>query len=84
MRNPFAESCRRRAHAEDGCTTIVAVASGKGGTGTTTVAAALAHLGSQEPPVALADADCKAANLELVLEATKLEEHEFWSGKRLS
>lgn len=58
------------------------VLSGKGGTGKTTVAAALAHLGSQELDLVLADADVDAANLELVLEPTKLEEHDFWSGKR--
>lgn len=58
------------------------ILSGKGGTGKTTVAAALAHLSSRELPVVLADADVDAANLELVLEPRKLEEHEFWSGKR--
>ena len=58
------------------------VLSGKGGTGKTTVAAALAHLASDELSVVLADADVDAANLELVLEPTKLEEHDFVSGKR--
>jgi MinD superfamily P-loop ATPase len=58
------------------------ILSGKGGTGKTTVAAALAHLASQELPIVLADADVDAANLELVLEPNKLEEHDFWSGKR--
>ncbi len=58
------------------------ILSGKGGTGKTTVAAALSHLGSQELPMVLVDADVDAANLELVLEPTKLEEHDFRSGKR--
>lgn len=58
------------------------ILSGKGGTGKTTVAAALAHLGSQELSMVLADADVDAANLELVLEPTKREEHDFRSGKR--
>jgi MinD superfamily P-loop ATPase len=58
------------------------ILSGKGGTGKTTVAAALAHLAAQELPIVLADADVDAANLELVLEPNRLEEHEFWSGKR--
>ncbi len=58
------------------------ILSGKGGTGKTTVAAALAHLGSQELPMVLADADVDAANLELVLEPERLEEHDFWAGKR--
>lgn len=60
----------------------IVVLSGKGGTGKTTVTAALAHLASQELSVVLADGDVDAANLELVLEPTKLEEHDFVSGKR--
>lgn len=58
------------------------ILSGKGGTGKTTVAAALAHLGSEELPLVLTDADVDAANLELVLEPKKVEVHDFWSGKR--
>jgi MinD superfamily P-loop ATPase len=58
------------------------ILSGKGGTGKTTVAAALAHLASQEVSVVLADADVDAANLELVLDPSGAEEHDFWSGKR--
>lgn len=58
------------------------VLSGKGGTGKTTVTAALAHLASRELSVVLADGDVDAANLELVLEPTKLEEHDFMSGQR--
>jgi len=57
------------------------ILSGKGGTGKTTVTAALAHIASQELPVVLADADVDAANLELVLDPTKREEHDFVSGK---
>jgi MinD superfamily P-loop ATPase len=57
------------------------VLSGKGGTGKTTVTAALAHLGSQEVSVVLADADVDAANLELVLDPVRLETHEFLSGQ---
>jgi MinD superfamily P-loop ATPase len=56
------------------------ILSGKGGTGKTTVAAAFAHLASQEIPVVLADADVDAANLELVLDPTKQEEHGFMGG----
>ena len=59
----------------------VVILSGKGGTGKTTVAAALAHLASQDMPIVLADADVDAANLELVLSPTKVEEHEFRSGQ---
>jgi MinD superfamily P-loop ATPase len=57
------------------------VLSGKGGTGKTTVAAALAHVASQELSVVLADADVDAANLELVLDPTKREEYDFMSGQ---
>ncbi|MDY7078762.1 MAG: P-loop NTPase, partial [Chloroflexota bacterium] len=57
------------------------ILSGKGGTGKTTVAAALAHLASQEMPIVLADADVDAANLELVLDPAKQEEHDFMGGQ---
>lgn len=57
------------------------ILSGKGGTGKTTVAAALAHLASQELSTVLVDADVDAANLELVLDPNKLEERDFMSGQ---
>ncbi len=57
------------------------ILSGKGGTGKTTVAAALAHLASRELSTVLADADVDAANLELVLDPVKQEEHDFRSGQ---
>jgi MinD superfamily P-loop ATPase len=57
------------------------ILSGKGGTGKTSVAAALAHLASQDLPIVLADADVDAANLELVLAPTRLEEHVFMGGQ---
>lgn len=59
------------------------ILSGKGGTGKTSVAAVFAHLAYVGPlPVqaVLADADVDAANLELVLQPRKLEEHEFFGG----
>ncbi len=56
------------------------ILSGKGGTGKTTVAAALAHLASQEASIVLADADVDAANLELVLSPQVQEEGEFIGG----
>lgn len=59
------------------------ILSGKGGTGKTSVAAAFAHLAYAGPsPIqaVLADADVDAANLELVLQPRKLEEHEFFGG----
>ena len=56
------------------------ILSGKGGTGKTTVAAALAHLAAQEASIVLADADVDAANLELVLSPQLQEEGEFTGG----
>ena len=56
------------------------ILSGKGGTGKTTVAAALAHLASQEASIVLADADVDAANLELVLSPSMEENGDFSGG----
>jgi MinD superfamily P-loop ATPase len=61
----------------------IVVLSGKGGTGKTSITAAFAHLAFDGPgPVqaVLADADVDAANLELVLQPGKLEEHKFMGG----
>jgi len=57
------------------------ILSGKGGTGKTTVVAALAHLASREFPIVLADADVDAANLELVLDPAKQEIQDFRGSK---
>ena len=57
------------------------VLSGKGGTGKTSVAAALAQIASAEMSLVLADADVDAANLELVLDPREQERHKFWSGQ---
>lgn len=57
--------------------------SGKGGTGKTSITAALAHLAVEgEPgiPAVLVDADVDAANLGLVLKPDIAERHEFWGG----
>jgi MinD superfamily P-loop ATPase len=59
----------------------VVILSGKGGTGKTTVAAALAHLASRDLSIVMADADVDAANLELVLAPTKLETQPFSGGQ---
>jgi MinD superfamily P-loop ATPase len=59
------------------------ILSGKGGTGKTSVAAAFSHLaysGNPRVQAVLADADVDAANLELVLQPNRLEEHEFLGG----
>ncbi len=58
------------------------ILSGKGGTGKTSVAAALAHLAGSETELrlVLADADVDASNLDLVLQAERREVHDFASG----
>lgn len=58
----------------------IVILSGKGGTGKTTLTAALAHLASREMSLVLADADVDAANLELLLSPDQLEEYEFIGG----
>jgi MinD superfamily P-loop ATPase len=55
----------------------VVVLSGKGGTGKTSVIASLAHLASLEQQLVLVDADVDAANLALVLDPQKREQHAF-------
>ncbi len=57
------------------------ILSGKGGTGKTTVAAALAHLAASDASLVLADADVDAANLELVVGAEPEERHGFRGGQ---
>lgn len=59
------------------------ILSGKGGTGKTSITAAFAQLAYKGPKplsVVLADADVDAANLELVLQPRRIEEHNFFSG----
>ena len=59
------------------------ILSGKGGTGKTSLSAAFAHLAYEGPlplQAVLADADVDAANLELVLQPRRLEEHDFYGG----
>ncbi len=58
----------------------IVILSGKGGTGKTTLTAALAHLASRKMSLVLADADVDAANLELLLSPNRLEEYEFIGG----
>jgi MinD superfamily P-loop ATPase len=62
----------------DGVREIVVV-SGKGGTGKTTLTAALAVLLA---PVCLADADVEAANLGLVFPGSLTEREEFWGAPK--
>jgi MinD superfamily P-loop ATPase len=60
------------------------ILSGKGGTGKTSIAAAFAHLASQNglaDQIVLADADVDAANLELVLQPHLLEQEDFRGGQ---
>jgi MinD superfamily P-loop ATPase len=59
----------------------IVVLSGKGGTGKTSVMAALADLASRDAQIVLGDADVDAANLALVLAPEEKERHDFVSGK---
>ncbi len=54
------------------------VLSGKGGTGKTSLVASFAALASSE---VLCDCDVDAADLHLVLQPTRRESHEFWTGQ---
>ncbi|MCD4846823.1 MAG: ATP-binding protein [Candidatus Aegiribacteria sp.] len=58
----------------------IVVLSGKGGTGKTSLTAALAHLAFEENELVLADADVDAANLEILLKPELMEEHSFEGG----
>lgn len=59
------------------------ILSGKGGTGKTTVAMALAHLISQHQRVVLADADVDAPNMEIILQP-ELGQAQPFSGSTLA
>ncbi len=59
------------------------ILSGKGGTGKTSICAALAHLSStskDQAPSVFVDADVDAANLSLVLKPETLHANDFWGG----
>lgn len=60
----------------------VVVLSGKGGTGKTSVTAALVERAAREEPVVLVDADADAANLGLLLDPETVEEIPFHGAKR--
>lgn len=57
------------------------VSSGKGGTGKTSVVAALAHLAAAEARIVLVDADVDASNLSLVLSGEVRAEEPFLGGQ---
>ncbi|MDY0088278.1 MAG: ATP-binding protein [Coriobacteriia bacterium] len=61
---------------------VLTVASGKGGTGKSTLSALLARLASDELRVALADADVEASNLPIALQVDKVACDEFNGGVR--
>ncbi len=60
----------------------LAVLSGKGGTGKTSVSASLIHMASREMELVMADGDVDAANLDLLLNGKILEEHAYTGGFR--
>jgi MinD superfamily P-loop ATPase len=59
----------------------IAVASGKGGTGKTTIAAALAHGLTDESVIAIADCDVEASNLPIALDAFESSSEPFVGGR---
>jgi len=59
----------------------LAILSGKGGTGKTSLIAGLAHLASSAMDLVLVDADVDAANLELICGSQRREEHVFMGGR---
>ena len=62
----------------------VVILSGKGGTGKTSLTAALAHAAAGSFPLVMADADVDASNLEILLDPKKNEEHDFIGGFKAS
>lgn len=60
----------------------VAVASGKGGTGKTTMSAVFAHLASRHLRVAVADADVEASNLPMALRVRVASRTLFFGGAK--
>lgn len=58
----------------------IVILSGKGGTGKTSLTAALAHLAFDANELVLADADVDAANLEILLKPVLLDKHSFEGG----
>lgn len=60
----------------------IVIISGKGGTGKTTVSAALADLAAKEKNLVLADADVDAANLEILLNPRLISKAIFASGQK--
>jgi len=57
---------------------IISVASGKGGTGKTSIVGSLAAIAQSK---VLADCDVDAADLHLLLQPVIQQKHEFWSGQ---
>jgi MinD superfamily P-loop ATPase len=60
------------------------ILSGKGGSGKTSVVAALAHLakyGEEPITTVMADVDVDAANLDLILSPKVMKEEDFWGGQ---
>jgi MinD superfamily P-loop ATPase len=61
------------------------ILSGKGGTGKTSIAAALAHIaGEGGAPVVMVDADVDASNLELLLQPERRHAERFIGGRKAS
>lgn len=59
----------------------IVIISGKGGTGKTSITAALANIASEQHKLVVADCDVDAADMHILLKPRILETHEFMSGK---
>ena len=59
----------------------ISILSGKGGSGKTSICAALIDLIAQEYPLTLVDADVDASNLDLIIPCKKQIQHDFTAGQ---
>ncbi len=59
----------------------ISILSGKGGSGKTSLTAALITLMAKEHPLILVDADVDASNLDLIIPSDKQNEYDFLAGK---
>lgn len=60
----------------------IAVLSGKGGSGKTSLSAALIDLVAQEHSIVMVDADVDASNLDLLISCKQQTRQDFWGGQK--
>ncbi len=59
----------------------IVILSGKGGTGKTSITAAISNMLSQKQKIIIADCDTDATNLHQILQPTLIDKNDFYSGK---